>query len=104
MSPVPPLMLNPAGNEPAETDQTKRAVPPDCTTLEEYAVPVDPSGNVGVVIVNAGATTIERPLVVEAAAAWMTRPVKFAVPEAVGVPVMVPALELMLNPAGKAPA
>jgi hypothetical protein len=98
------LSVKPAGNSPTGTDQVYGAVPPEAASVAEYAVPTVPGGNVELVIVTGVPTTIERALVAVAPAASATRAVKFAVPAADGVPLMIPAFASRLIPAGIAPA
>ena len=69
-------------------------------------MPITPAGNVVVVTDRAGFTTMLRFAVAVFAVGVsesVTVTVKFAVPEAVGVPEMAPVEALRVRPAGKLP-
>ena len=57
-APAAVLKIIPAGKAPREIDQIYGFVPPDADNVWEYAAPVVPPGNVVVLIINAGASTV----------------------------------------------
>src|SRR3989344_2241989 len=57
-TPVLVFKVIPAGKAPREIDQIYGFVPPDADNVWEYAAPVVPPGNVVVLIINAGASTV----------------------------------------------
>jgi len=82
---------NPAGRVPLASDQVYGDVPPDAASACEYLTPTTPLGRLELVMPNActvtvmanACTSLPPPL-------SLTLTVKFAVPEAVGVPLIAP--------------
>jgi hypothetical protein len=104
-----PLMVplaeraKPAGKVPTETVHVYGVVPPLAFSPCEYAVPAVAGGNEDVVTSKvAGATVIDKAEVSVLDPLSVTFTVKFDVPNAVGVPDMVPPAE-RVSPAGKVP-
>ena len=101
------LSVSPAGNAPEEIDQLYGVVPPLAASVAVYAVPTWPPLSVEVVIctgVTAAAITMLKFAVALCAGELesVTFTVNDAVPAAVGVPLICPAL-LSVNPAGNEP-
>src|SRR4029077_15961687 len=99
ITPVPELILNPAGNGFAPvTDHVYGIVPRRAATVWLYNVPTVPPGNDGVVITNvAGATVIDR-LLSAVCVPSATCTLKVNVPAAVGVPLITPLLAMPRPP------
>ena len=101
ITPVALASLRPAGSEP-DTAQVRGAVPPDETSVVEYAAPTVALGKELVVIDNAAATVMESTLDVEAptlSESWMVKLPALAV----GVPLITPVALARLSPAGSEP-
>jgi uncharacterized membrane protein len=102
------LSVNPTGNAPEDIDQLYGAVPPLAESVAEYAVPNCPPTKDEVVIwtgvAPAVAIAMLKLFVMLCAGelASVTLTVNEAVPAAVGVPLICPAL-LSVNPTGNAP-
>ncbi len=95
---------SPAGSEPALNDQLLPPVPPLAESVWLYVAPTVALGSEVVVTFNGGglATEMLRPCMSVAFELSLTCTVKFAVPLAVGVPLMAPLAESD-RPAGSAP-
>ena len=103
IAPVPELMLNPVGRAPAEIDQTNGVVPPLVAGVCEYAAPTVALASDVVVMDGNAATTIDSAFVSNAPTLSSMRTVKFAVPVAVGEPVIAPVPLFNARPEGNAP-
>jgi hypothetical protein len=100
---VPTFRLKPAGREPLLTVHVYPPVPPLAVSACEYAAPTVPPGSDAVVTVSGGgAIAMLSAFDVEVLLLSVTVAVKFAVPAAVGVPLMFPPAP-RLSPAGRAP-
>jgi len=106
MVPVDEPSERPAGRLPETTDHEYGVTPPVAATVWLYATPTVPPGKLDVVITrSAGATYILSAWSSVSGVPWLsvTRTVKFDVPDAVGVPLMVPVDEPRERPAGRLP-
>src|SRR5437764_938706 len=93
----------PAGSEPVVVDHVYPPVPPVAATVWLYAAPTVPLGSDAVVTVNgAGEIVMLSALVAVALELSFTWTVKFDVPAAVGVPLIVPSAASD-RPAGSEP-
>ena len=94
----------PEGSVPETVDHEYGDVPPVAASVWLYAAPTLPSASVVVVTRRSTGTVIDSAWSSVSAGVWesVARTVKFDVPEAVGVPLMIPPL-LKVNPDGRAP-
>ena len=98
--------LRPAGRAPAVRDQVTVPVPPVEWTAVAYVVPTIPFGKLAVVIASvAGLMEMVRAFVAVCAGEEesVAFTVKLLAPAVVGVPLIVPVLELRARPAGREP-
>jgi hypothetical protein len=104
---APPVdRLNPAGNDPADSDHEYGSDPPDADSVCEYPTPTVPAGNDDVVTRRGGGsgfTVSDSACVSLPPALSVNFTVKFDVPAACGVPVMAPVGGAILNPCGRLP-
>src|SRR5262249_17436414 len=103
---IAPAVLNerPWGKLPVVTVHVYPPLPPDAASVCEYVTPTVPSGSDAVVMVTAAGSMVRaRSCVSLALRLPVTGTVKFEVPAAAGVPLIVP-LALKDNPCGKLPA
>jgi hypothetical protein len=103
MTPVAGARERPAGNEPTDTDQANRDVPPVMAMVWLYGTPTSPGGNDKVVITGAALIVIVNGLIPVAAILSVTMIVKLKTPMVVGVPEITPVVGAMVSPAGSAP-
>jgi hypothetical protein len=102
--PPPAARVSPAGRSPAVVLHVYALVPPLAARDCEYACPTVPPGNDDVVTVNgASDTAMLNPFSAVAPELSVTCTVKFAVPGADGVPLIVPP-DASVSPDGRAPA
>src|SRR5205085_262509 len=95
--------VSPAGSAPTVTVHALPPAPPVAARICWYAVPTVPPGRLAVETVSAaGAIAMLRDFVAVAFAASFTCTVNVAVPDAVGLPEMVPSVARE-SPAGNAP-
>lgn len=105
IAPVAAFKFNPAGKAPVVIDHVTAPVPPVAPSVVLYAVPTVPFGRLVVETASAALIVIVSALVTVCAGEpeSVAFTVKFAVPAAVGVPVMAPVAAFKFNPAGNAP-
>src|SRR6185369_3055656 len=100
--PVPAVIVNPLGSEPAVTAQLYGNVPPETTTVWLYMALTVPAGREVVVITGAPAMVIESGFVAVAPTLSVTRTMKLE-PAPDGVPLITPVPEFNDRPDGSTP-
>jgi hypothetical protein len=106
--PVPGFSVNPAGNDPALTDQLLyEPEPPEAASVAWYETPTSPAGNGELVTAKTPVTEIVNPCATDTlpALSFVVTLNPNGVPTAlVGVPLMTPVTAFNVTPGGSVPA